>query len=272
MNPQKSLSQDIWDGNYGGFGQDGVLARARRVYDAIPFKPLNAEGVGISAYASALYSVANGCFARGVRYYPLGLVAFARLYRLLVRELPLYFEVFGSSHMFRGKWTADQCETVAAILIKLSRIRILPVERTRDFRTRAGALVERGLALAEENKETSAHTRAFLYVHKGMLLFRQEAVLLDSTPNHPALWSVKALGDLGVECLQIAAKFAPAADDPNQRSRIYRGIAEAYSAYRKYRDPALEKAKQFMDKADAVPGISRSVAEKNAAARKRMGL
>ena len=257
VNPQKSLSQDIWDGNYGGFGQDGVLARAKRAYEKY-WSCSNTAG--IVAYTSALYSVMGGCFARGVLYYPLGLLAFARLYRLAIHPLPLV------------DWTANQCETMSAILLSLSNFWFLPAIRRYTFEKRAEALVELGIQLAEKNKETSPHTRAFLYLHRGVLMLAEEEGLRRPVPGFPAPWRVEGLAEFGAGSLEMAADYAEKVTDPDQRSRCYRGLAEAYHRYRLGHDFTGEKAKKFMCKADAVSPISRSVAEKNTAARKRMRL
>jgi|GEM_PF-3881406 len=245
MNAQ-SLSRRIWDGKY-GWGREGVLYRARERYrKTIPCK----DGSAMSAYASALYSIANDPAAA----YLLRAVALWRLFHLLTHDLRIFY--WGGGVSMRGEWTADQCETMAAILLRLSRLHLIVPNIRADFYEWGQGFVDRGLAAAA-NEETSAHTLAFLNLHLARVLIR----------SSPTLAGMLVDQERQLAALTNAEEYASRITDLNQRSRVFRALAEFWGA-------RFDKtqARFFMDKADEVLGVSATVHAKNALARKHFDL
>jgi hypothetical protein len=233
-----SLSQAAWSGAYDW----AFLRKAQQEYRA--GRRTIASFDYFVAYASRLYTVVNGARARGPRYWPLGLVAFMRLYRLL-RETGNFFK-WGTSS-FRHDATPDQCETLTAILLRLSEFGFIPSKRRAAYKRWASGLVRHGMETADP-KSTSPHTRAFLSLHAARLPGSLGAVD----------WSA---------CLGFAVTWAPRIEDPNQQSRAYRLIAEGF-----FEHGLKGAAANYMDAADAVPNIGDDVRVKNAASRRRMRL
>ena len=54
-----------------------------------------------------------------------------------------------------------------------------------------------------------------------------------------------------------------AVTDPNQKSRIYRGVAEISAEIAGYSTKSLDEACKLLNEANAIPGIGKDVTAKN---------
>jgi hypothetical protein len=251
-----TLSQRIWDGEY-GWGRGGVLYEARKLYENS-----NEAGLGpFAAYASALYSVMNGAFVRGPFYWPLGLFARWRLVRL-INDISAWLPFLGKGA------SPDEYEVLAAIFIRLAS-RYLATGRD-IFRCETGLNLARLGIASGVDREVSPHTLAFLNLHVADSILRMIEYVKSNTSKKKLRRQLSVLEEERARqatYIQNAVRYAPQVLDRNQRSRVYRNIAELYHQF-----GDRGKANFFMDTADAVSDIAASVREKNAAARRRMRL
>ncbi|MDO8625214.1 MAG: hypothetical protein Q7R47_03960 [Candidatus Diapherotrites archaeon] len=235
----KSWSQRIWNGEYGGFfgfGSGGVLAEANATIEKDP--------PGISR-ASVLYSVVGDYELWRFWYWPLRTIAFWRFYTHTIR----------AEHLRFAPLTPDQCETLCVHSLWLSGLWFVPHYRRLAFEIIARYLAQKGLE--QVDSLTSIHTRAFLLIHSARFHFKSGGLLLD-----PGGWIAKGLNEL-----EVAARLSEQIANADQKTRVYRALAGIY-----HRIGEVTKPKTFMDLADQVPNIDKSTQRKNAKARKRMDL
>lgn len=258
------LSGDIWAGKWrwllAPFGYS-TLAEAKREY-----RRSRHLGIGpMIAYASALYSVRNNCFAQWrnsrwkVWYLPLALYAFVRLVRHLLRETDFLFKPpYHAPHL-----EIDEIETLTAILMTVGSLPVFEWTRWADtLRMNGAVLLSTASGMENVAKglyKSGGHTQALLDITwmKWALRYPHEQV---GTKTRE--WAESVARDLLPRTRDLAARI----EDPNQKSRVYRGLAEVYHLLG---DTYLRGV--CLRAAEAVPNIAQSVIEKNAAARKRMG-
>jgi hypothetical protein len=139
----------------------------------------------------------------------------------------------------------DQAETVSRNLFAYSK---LPLLGGVKFRRSAAAFARYANELAKRNKR---HDTAALAANT----LAEVAFIEDDNGR-------------GEDLLREAASLAHSATDPNQKSRIFRQLAELWYRYPK----DTETARDWMDLAEGVRDIGEDVRKKNAAMRRRLGL
>lgn len=248
--------QRVWDGNY-GCGSQSLLSQAKRAYE----EERGGNAI-LTIYASTLYSVARDPKA-WLSWCPQGPLAACRLYWLLKRELPRRFTFGFCGAKLVAQLSADECETLAAILIATYDLPLLAKDQQWIYM--ASALVTQGCLRSVPG--TSEHTQAFLLVHSARLQYwselgkRHSHLRSDHAPSE-----VEDDERLALQKLAWAGEHAEKVTSPNQQSRCFRAIASAYAQRHMEHEASV-----FFTKMDLVGGISDSVLRKNRRARERWG-
>ncbi|MES2203164.1 MAG: hypothetical protein V4474_02510 [Patescibacteria group bacterium] len=244
------------------------LHRAKDTYDA--GKKTIASLEYVIGYAEDLYDIASDPEAWLLHLrVPPGLIAVWRLYVHLRTDVAALFEHDTGGLRRPHMWTAEKCETLAAVVLAAAHnTPSVPIPWRFSWKWRfytwAEALVARGLSI-----ETTGdyYTSSRLHTHHARLLYRQEwAKRKYHLPQDNAPSSVEDDAERAEQHLRWANGDAEFVLRAGEQSRCYRAIAIAY-AERNHR----AKAKQFFALMDLVEGITEVTGRKNFAARRSWG-
>lgn len=232
---QETIGQAIWSGDY--WGRNGAIERARREYENFTQSTLE-EPPEVEerrlVYMNALYSALASVIPSAKRRNPIAIIRAVSLVCALRPFLMLYAEDVGVN-VAEEKLTADRMEMIAAMLVKYADVPRFGGEMFRE------AAIH--YAVAAINRLTSdpvSHTPALA----ALTLARADI-------------AVEGKEGLSREHLRFAEKRAVSVADVNQRARIFRSLAEVWSDLAE-----KEKAREFIDRAQAVPGIDADVLAK----------
>lgn len=230
-----------WEGDY--WGKNGTLARDYAQYlTSLHLQNPHAE----IPWFSTLYSAAN----RAKLDLPKP-IAIARMLWILWHWRPiakLFIERAESTSYLR-ELAPKQLEPIGAILLGYARIPLLGGNKALG-----AAYVYAREAYTRRPQEIGSHDfpLAALTLAKIELLYRDTGAAR--------------------KCLADAQEHVAMVSDRNQRSRIYRGIAEVQIRIFGQTKLAQYDAREALDAADKIPGIGADVQAKNAAMRKQLGL
>lgn len=228
---QPGIGQKIFDGEFEG--PDGAFLQGLTQYVGSDRK----EEARL-AWASTLYSQLTGLLPRVKKLDRVALRLALRDILQLHAQVRYFRQRADEDDIFFQTATAAQCETAGSILHRWSRI---PLLGGRSY-------LQASLSYARKAYETpelvGGHTRALA------------ALLLADIYG----------GYSGGDYLNNAVRLAARIENPDYRSRVYRGAALV--AFR--RTDGDLAAEYLIDQALQVEGVSRDVANKNEAARKHI--
>lgn len=243
MNTQTAASKlnaDIWNGNY--WGPDGALARGKVKYDA------SRKRIGDAIpWMSLLYS-ALGNVLPGAKKGEWRSIRYAAWCIWQLRPLVQRFAMAGDAWEYNLP-SADQGDVASAVLLKWSSIPVLGWGWYADAARRYALM-----AYHKSADEEGGHTHALVALTLARICLRMND------------WDT-AKGYLAEAESQVGS-IASA----NQRSRVYRGIAEVTLQATRRSVVGMMKALDLLDAADATPGIGDDVRVKNDAIRKDIRL
>ena len=240
------LARKIWAGEY--LGENGALARG-----LIEYHENRKRTVWVSTLLSALGQLLPDAYVGNWQALKTCTWCFFQL-----EPHVQHWERFAMEH--RGdltRYSPDECDVIASALLMRYR-----VPWASGLHTKAAKRYARSAYLRTRN-DPGAHTPALA------LLTLLRIIALQLKHSHRR---TEAFLDEAAEYMTIVRQRAPHITDANQRSRVYRGIAEVTVGLCGHTHNATLAARCALDTADAIPGIAADVRAKNAAMRKRLKL